>query len=106
MKYIIVYITCKDMEEATKISKALVQDRIGACVNILGNISSFFWWGKKVQREEEVAMIVKTRENLLNKLIERVKDMHSYECPCIVAVPIIGGNREFLSWIDEETSKV
>ncbi len=105
MKPVIIYITCKDRDEAIKISKALVEMRLCACTNILGDISSFFWWEGKVQSEKEVAMIVKTREDLLSEVIEKVKELHSYSCPCIVALPIIGGYKEFISWIEEETRR-
>ena len=91
------------MDEAKTISKELVSNRLTACVNIIDNIRSMYWWEGEIQDEKEVAIIAKTKESLIPELIEKVKSVHSYSCPCIVSLPISAGNKAFLDWIVDET---
>jgi len=104
MKLNLIYITAKDKEEAGKIGRALVEARLAACVNIIENMNSIYWWEGKIQDESEAILIAKTRELLVPKLIEKVKSLHSYECPCIVSLPLLGGNKDYLDWIEKETA--
>ncbi|UMZ72897.1 divalent-cation tolerance protein CutA [Natranaerofaba carboxydovora] len=97
------YITAETMKEAEAISKQLVEDRLVACVNVFPRIRSFFYWEDKAKSEDEVLMIGKTRTALVEKLIERVNELHSYTVPCVVTWEIDKGDPEFLGWIDEET---
>ena len=99
----LIYITAGDMDEARVIGKALVSDRLAACVNIIDNINSMYWWQGEIQDDMEVIIIAKTKESLVPELIEKVKSMHSYDCPCIVSLPIVDGNKAFLEWVAEET---
>lgn len=99
----LIYITAKDKEEAKKIGKELVKSRLAACVNIIDNMNSIYWWEGKVQDDNEVILIAKTKESLVPDLIEKVKSMHSYKCPCIVSLPILNGNKDYLEWIQKET---
>ena len=103
MEHILLYITCVSKQEAEKISKVLVAKKLVACTNILGEISSLFRWQNEVKNEQEWAMIAKTKQSLLDEIVKEVKANHSYECPCIIALPIIGGSSDFLKWLDEET---
>jgi len=103
MSELVLYLTFETMEEAEKVGSALVKERLVACVNILPGMRSMFWWEGKVESASEVVMIAKTREDLLDSVIPFVKELHSYEVPCIVALPVVDGNPEFLSWIGEET---
>lgn len=98
-----VYITAKDMEEARKIGKMLVQEHLVACVNIFENMRSIYRWKGKVEEGSEAILIAKTQASLVPKIIERVKSLHSYECPCIVTFPILEGNPEYLAWVEHET---
>ena len=102
--YIVVFITVKEPEEAQKIAKALVKRRQAACVNILPGVSSHFWWKDKLDTADECLVIVKSRESLLPDIIKSVRKIHSYSIPEIIALPIIGGNREYLEWIDSEVA--
>jgi periplasmic divalent cation tolerance protein len=102
MKVNFIYMTAGSREEARKIGKELVISRLAACVNIWDNMNSFYMWQGKVQDDTEVVMIAKTAENRVPALVEKVKSLHSYECPCIVSIPILGGNQAFLDWIAEE----
>ena len=102
MKVNFIYMTAGSREEARKIGKELVISRLAACVNIWDKMNSFYMWQGKVQDDTEVVMIAKTAENRVPALVEKVKSLHSYECPCIVSIPISGGNQAFLDWIAEE----
>jgi periplasmic divalent cation tolerance protein len=99
----LVYVTAASNDEARAIAKTIVSERLAACANILGSMESVYWWDGAVQSEPEVNFILKTKTELLEPLIARIKALHSYECPCVVALPIAAGNTEFLNWIDKET---
>ena len=103
MTHRLIYVTASNLEEAKSIGRKLVEERLVACVNILPHMSSIYRWQGKVEEGEEVVMITKTTEQLVERTIVRVKQLHSYECPCVVAVPIVAGNPEFLAWISGET---
>ncbi|OGB88599.1 dihydroorotate dehydrogenase [candidate division WOR-1 bacterium RIFCSPLOWO2_02_FULL_46_20] len=98
-----VYITTKDKAEARKIGRVLVESRLAACVNIIDKMESIYWWQGKIEQGNEAVLIAKTKEMLMPKLIAKVKALHSYECPCIVALPVSNGNKQFLEWIENET---
>ena len=100
---IIVYMTAGTYEEAGKIARDLVSSRLVACVNIISGMHSCYWWEGEIKYESEAVLIAKTKDSLLSKVVERVKTLHSYDCPCIVSVPIAGGNSDFLDWIEKET---
>jgi len=103
MKTNIIYITAGSMDEARVIGRELVSTRLAACVNIIDGITSLYWWEGEIQEDREVTIIAKTKESLVPELIERVKSIHSYDCPCVVSLPIEDGNKPFLDWIKEET---
>jgi periplasmic divalent cation tolerance protein len=99
----LIYVTASSLEEGKSIGRRLVEERLVACVNILPHMSSIYRWQGKVEEAEEVVMIAKTTEQLVERTIQRAKELHSYECPCVVAVPIVAGNPDFLTWISGET---
>jgi periplasmic divalent cation tolerance protein len=105
MDAISVYIVAVDMAEADRIAEALVRDRLAACVNILGPIRSVYHWQGAVERADEIAMIVKSRAELFEALAARVRALHSYDIPAIVAWPIIAGDAAYLDWIRAETDR-
>ena len=98
--YIVVFITAGDSEEAGRIARRLLEERLAACVNTIGGVESKFWWKGKLDEAGEIALIVKTKASLLPDIIESVKKSHSYEVPEVIALPIVGGSREYLEWID------
>jgi periplasmic divalent cation tolerance protein len=100
--YIVLFTTASNSEEAHKIAKVLLSQRKAACVNIVSGISSLFWWQDKLDSSQESLLIVKTKASLLNQIVTLVKEFHSYEVPEIIALPIIGGNQDYLEWIDKE----
>lgn len=97
------YITASGEEEARTISRVLVSERLVSCVNILGGMNSLYWWEGKIQDDREAVIIAKTRETLVTDVIARVKGLHSYDCPCIVSLPVLDGNADYLDWVRAET---
>lgn len=100
-KFIVIFITAASVEESEKISTMLVKEKLAACVNMIPQIQSCFLWKKKACIEEEILLIVKSKLDLLDTIIDRVKDIHSYEVPEIIALPIIGGSDDYLEWVQE-----
>jgi periplasmic divalent cation tolerance protein len=103
MSQILVYITTAGRDEAERIGTLLVERRLAACVNMIDGMRSIYWWEGKMDRAEETILLAKTKAGLLEELTALVKSVHSYKCPCVVALPIVGGHPDFLRWIDEET---
>jgi periplasmic divalent cation tolerance protein len=100
-----IYMTAGSKAEAQKIGKALVESRLAACVNILDNMQSIYRWEQEIQQDTEVVLIAKTTGNLISQLIEKVIALHSYDCPCIVSLPISDGYPPFLDWIQAEVKE-
>ena len=103
-KFCWVYMTAGSVEEAKSIGQILVGQNLAACVNLLENMTSIYKWEEKLEESQEVIMIAKTRKSLMPKLIEKVNSIHSYDCPCILELPVQGGNSDFLSWIESQTA--
>jgi periplasmic divalent cation tolerance protein len=104
-KTVVLYITCKTNDEARAIGRTLVSERLVACVNILPPIQSLYWWNDEIQEDTETAFYAKTTDENVEKVISLVKKRHSYDCPCIIAMPIEKGNPDYLKWIEKETQK-
>lgn len=100
---VLVYVTAPDGETAAALAKTMVEQRLAACANILGPITSVYWWDGKVNTEGEVGLMLKTRQSLVPELTAALRQAHPYECPCVAALPISGGNPDFLAWIATET---
>jgi periplasmic divalent cation tolerance protein len=98
--FIIVLVTTKDKAEAEKISLALLEEKLIACANIVGPVASCFLWQGKIDRAEECLVVMKSRKNLFAQLTARVRALHSYEVPEVLALPIIEGSADYLAWID------
>jgi periplasmic divalent cation tolerance protein len=103
MNFYWVYVTTSDRDEATKIGREVVITRLAACANIIDGMRSLYWWGGAMEEADEVVLILKTRESLLTDLIACVKSLHSYDCPCVIALPIVDGNPGYLQWLADET---
>lgn len=97
--YIVIFITVGDRNEATKIARALVEEKLAACVNILDGVHSVFRWGGKVDEAKEILLMAKSSDRLLDNVVRRVKELHSYTNPEIVALPVAGGSGDYLDWI-------
>lgn len=99
---VVVFITTDTNREAQKIAEILLQQKKAACVNIVPKVDSHFWWEGNIDSAQESLLIVKTKASLLDEVVNLVKENHSYAVPEVIALPIIGGNPDYLKWIDEE----
>lgn len=97
--YIIVMVTTDSKQEAEKIAQTLLNQRLIACANIIGPVSSLFHWSGKSERSEEYLMLLKSRKDLFEKLVETVNGLHSYELPEILVLPVVGGSEAYLDWL-------
>lgn len=95
----LLYITAKDEKEAEFIGKTLVKEKLAACVNI-HNIISVYQWKGKIEEGPECVIIAKTRDDLVQKAMKRVKELHSYTIPCILVLPVEKVNKEYLEWVN------
>lgn len=102
MKTKLIYVTATGADEARRIAETVVTERLAACANILGGVTSIFHWEGQLCRENEAVLILKTTEEKTAALTARIKELHSYDCPCIVVLPIERGNSAFLEWIARE----
>jgi periplasmic divalent cation tolerance protein len=102
--YTVVYVTAANRDQALAIGRALVEARLAACTNILPGVTSIYRWEGAVQQDDEVALLAKTRSGLVDALVAKVLELHTYSCPCVVALPIVAGNPAFLEWIGAETA--
>ncbi|NWF51873.1 MAG: divalent-cation tolerance protein CutA [Nitrospirae bacterium] len=103
MNEIVVLITASNEDEAVRIAKSLVENRIAGCINIIRDIRSIYSWRGNIEDEKEVLMVAKTKKGLFDTLIEEVKKLHSYTVPEIIALPIIEGSEDYLKWLKEVT---
>ena len=100
--YVVLFITTGADEEAQLISRVLLEQRKAACINIIPRVSSLFWWQGKIDSARESLLVVKTRASLVEEVVELVKKIHSNDIPEIIALPIVGGNRDYLDWVGKE----
>ena len=98
--YLVVLTTLGSEKDAHAFVRALVDRRLVACGTIVPGARSIYRWQGKIEQASEVVLIAKTRQDLVESLITRVKAMHSYECPCVIALPIEAGNPDYLAWIE------
>ena len=101
--YIVVIIVTKSQEEAEKIGKVMVEEKLAASANIIPKIKSLFFWKEKFYHINESILLLNTRKDLFGKVKDRTRELHSYELPEIIAIPIISGSSDFLNWIKENT---
>lgn len=104
-RYIITYMTAPNLRVAQKIAKALVSEHLVACANLIPNVKSVYRWKGKAELNKEVILITKSTTRLKNSIVKKVRQLHPYECPCIVHLPLVGGNKGFLEWISDETDQ-
>lgn len=104
MDALFVYMTAGSAEEARRIARALVEERCAACVNLIEGMRSVYRWQGAVEEASEVVMIAKTTAAGFDRLAARVRELHSYDCPCIVALPVQAGDAGYLAWIGEQTA--
>lgn len=100
---IVVLVTCGSEEEATRIGNSLVEERLAACVNIISPIRSIYRWEGKIWDEREWMLMIKTQERRFEELEKKVKSLHSYSVPEVIALPIVKGSASYLKWLEETT---
>ncbi len=105
MSYGAVLVTAKDVVEAERIARGLLEKKLAACCNIVPEVRSLYWWQGKIEDATEVLMVVKTRRELFPEITAAVKALHSYTVPEIVMLPIVEGSSEYLRWVDVSTSQ-
>ena len=103
MSAFLIYVTTSDATEAKRIGREVVAARLAACANVQEAVTSFYWWDGKIQEDSEAVLILKTQAGLVEALTAKIVALHGYDCPCVVALPIEGGNPAFLAWIAAET---
>jgi periplasmic divalent cation tolerance protein len=100
----LIYVMVDRAPTALAIGRTLVAERLAACANLLPGVTSVYRWQGAIEEAGEVVLVLKTRAALVERLTARVKELHPYEVPCVVALPILGGNPDYLRWIEQETS--
>ena len=105
MEFRLVYVTARTRDEALTIARTVVQERLAASANVFESMTAVYWWADELNEVGETVIILKTRHELLEALTDRIRGLHSYNAPCIVAMPIVGGNADYLRWIASETGE-
>ncbi|MDP6951244.1 MAG: divalent-cation tolerance protein CutA [Alphaproteobacteria bacterium] len=98
---LLVYVTTETRDDALALGRACVEARLAACANVIDGMRSVYRWQGAVEAADETVLVLKTRETCLDALTDLVRERHAYDCPCVVAVPIVGGNPDYLTWIAE-----
>lgn len=101
--FVIILNTCPSQKEAKKIAKILVAEKLAACVNISSPVQSIYSWKGKICSENEYLLIIKSKKSLFKKIKNRIQQLHLYECPEIIALPILQGSEDYLAWISKNT---
>ncbi len=104
MEFVVVYVTVGSAEEADRLAHALVEEKLAACVNRIQSVRSVYRWQGQVERSDEELLLIKTRKDCFGALEKRVRELHSYEVPEIVAVPLVAGSAPYLSWLQEQVA--
>lgn len=104
-EFVVVYVTAGSPEEGERLARALVEERLAACVNRIKAVQSIYRWEGKVEQSEEELLVVKTSRGLFDRVRQRVQELHGYSVPEIVALPIVEGSEDYLRWLGGELLK-
>ena len=99
--FVVILVTVNSPDEAKKIASSLVSEKLVACVNIIPEINSIFHWQDKITEEKESLLIIKTKKEFFERVKNKVKELHSYQVPEIIALPIVAGSKEYLEWMEK-----
>jgi periplasmic divalent cation tolerance protein len=102
MEMVLAYVTAKDKAEAQRLAQGLLEKRLVACVNVFDGMTSFYWWKGKIEQGQEIVLVLKTRADKAQQMSDWIKSVHSYENPCVLFFPIMGGNPDYLKWLNSE----
>lgn len=105
LQYIVVFVTTDSLSSAAKIGKILTRKRLVACANIIPGVKSVFRWEGKIQKSDEILLILKSKKNLFDRIVQEVRRLHPYQVPEIIALPIVSGNQSYLEWIEKEVEE-
>jgi periplasmic divalent cation tolerance protein len=100
--FVIIFVTASDYDEAKNIGKTLVEERLVACANVIRDVHSIYWWKGEIEESGEALLVLKTKREKVAAVAKRVGELHSYENPEVIAVPISEGKKEYLDWVEEE----
>jgi periplasmic divalent cation tolerance protein len=100
----IIYVTAPDGAEAEIIGRTIVAERLAASVNVIPGMRTFYWWQGKLESGTEAVLLLKTRRELAERAIARLRALHPYECPCALVLPVESGNPAYLDWVAAETA--
>ena len=98
----LIYITTSNEKEAMNIGEIIVKERLAPCSNVISDMKSIYWWEGNLEKDTGAILIFKTLEKNVDKIIERVKKIHSYDNPCIIALPILNLSDDYLKWVKKE----
>ena len=101
---LVVLVTCANEEQGASIARSLVGERLAACVNLVGRIRSIYRWRDQLEDDQETLLLVKTRTELLARVERRVRELHTYQVPEVVALPLSAGSKPYLDWLFESTA--
>ncbi|MCL0067643.1 divalent-cation tolerance protein CutA [Peptococcaceae bacterium] len=101
-EYIQVFTTTEKEEDAKKIAKTIVEERLAACVQILGPITSTYWWEESIETSKEWLLFIKSKKSMYEELEKAIKSIHPYQVPEIIAVPVTAGSKDYLGWLKKE----
>jgi len=101
-EFIVVLVTSPSEEEAERLASRLVEEKLAACINVMPT-TSLFHWEDRLSRENERLLVIKTRNSLFGKLEKRIKELHSYEIPEVIALPVVAGSKDYLDWVADNT---
>lgn len=99
----LIYVTTPTKDQALKLGRALVENRLAACINVIDNMQSIYRWQDQIEESNEAILLIKTTRDMLEQITQEIGLFHEYSCPCIIALPIQGGNSDYLNWINKET---
>jgi periplasmic divalent cation tolerance protein len=103
--YIQVITTTETKSDAQAIARAVVQKRLAGCIQIIGSITSMYWWQGEIETAEEWLCVIKSRRDLYERLEEAIREVHPYDVPEILAVPVIAGSKGYLEWLNSELGR-
>ena len=103
--YIVVFVAVGSADEGDRLARALVEERLAACINQVKTVQSTYRWQGKIERSEEELLIIKSRSDLFDRLKQRIEQLHSYSVPEIIALPIVAGSENYLRWLEDELAK-
>ncbi len=101
----VVFVTVPDKETAERIARALIESRLAACVNIVDGLKSIYWWQGKIEEDNELLLIIKTRIEVFEELVLKIKELHPYTIPEIIGLPIIAGSKDYVDWLRNEVKR-